>query len=150
MDKKYCCYCGLYCENCAVKVKIEPAAKILYEEMKKAGFEEIIHIISGSDGFWSFLKSMAKQGVCISCKEGSGNPGCKVRICAKEKNVEMCAFCESYPCELFTKYFEGYPILKHDNSVLRNQGMDAWSKLQDERRTRGFTYAETKQETKNM
>jgi hypothetical protein len=26
MDKKYACYCGLYCENYAVKVKIEPAA----------------------------------------------------------------------------------------------------------------------------
>ena len=144
MDKRYCCYCGLYCENCAVKVKVEPAAKVLYREMQKAGFEEIIHLISGSDGFWSFLKSMAEQGVCISCKEESGNPGCKVRICAKEQNVEMCALCERYPCELFTRYFEGYPILKHDNSVLREKGMDTWSELQDERRTGGFTYSEMK------
>lgn len=29
MDRKYSCYCGLYCENCAVKVKVEPAAKVL-------------------------------------------------------------------------------------------------------------------------
>jgi hypothetical protein len=87
---------------------------------------------------------MAEKGVCISCKEGSGNPGCKVRLCAKEKNVEMCALCESYPCGLFTKYFEGYPILVDDNSVLREKGMDAWSKLQDERQAKGFTYAATK------
>ena len=144
MDKKYICYCGLYCENCAVKVKVEPAAKVLYEEMKKAGFEEIIDMIPGSGGFWSFLKSMAEQGVCTSCKEGSGNPGCKVRLCAKEKNVEMCALCESYPCELFARYFEGYPVLQNDNAILREKGMDAWSKLQDERKARGFTYAETK------
>ena len=38
MDKKFSCYCGLYCGNCAVKVKIEPAAKVLYHEMKSAGF----------------------------------------------------------------------------------------------------------------
>ena len=144
MNKKYICYCGLYCENCAVKVKVEPAAKILYEEMKKAGFEEIIHMIPNSEGFWQFLKSMAEHGVCVSCKDGSGNPGCKVRLCAKEKNVEMCALCDSYPCENFTKFFEGYPMLKHDNSILRKQGMDAWAKLQDERQARGFTYAETK------
>jgi len=144
MNRKYICYCGLYCENCAVKVKVEPAAKVLYEEMKKAGFEEIIDMIPDSGGFWSFLKNMAEQGVCTSCKEGSGNPGCKVRLCAQEKNVEMCALCESYPCELFARYFEGYPVLQSDNAILREKGMDAWSKLQDERKARGFTYAETK------
>ena len=85
---------------------------------------------------------MAVDGVCISCKEGSGNPGCAVRICAKGKNVEMCALCESYPCEYFTRFFEGYTILKHDNSILREKGMEAWSKLQDERQAKEFTYAD--------
>jgi len=144
MDKKYICYCGLYCKNCAVKVKVEPASKILYEEMKKAGFEEIIHFIPDGDKFWSFLKGMAIEDVCISCKEGSGNPGCQVRICAQEKNVEMCAFCESYPCEKFVRFFERYPIVKHDNSVLLEEGIKAWSKLQDERRARAFTYTDEK------
>ena len=142
MNKEYQCYCGLYCANCAVKVKVEPASKVLYEEMKKAGFEEIVQMIPGGDKFWSFLKSMVVDGICVSCKAGSGNPGCKVRICAKEKGVEMCALCESYPCNLFAKYFEGYPILQYDNSVLREKGIDEWSKLQDDRQARGFTYAE--------
>jgi len=142
MKKEYMCYCGLYCGNCAVKVKVEPAAKVLYEEMKIAGFEEIMPMIPGGDKFWPFLKGMVVDGVCVSCKAGSGNPGCKVRICAKEKGVEMCALCESYPCELFTRYFEGYPILKQDNAVLREKGQEAWLKLQSERRARGFTYAE--------
>jgi len=48
MVNKYICYCGLYCKNCAVKVKVEPAAKVLYDEMKKAGFEDIIDMIPGS------------------------------------------------------------------------------------------------------
>ena len=142
MKKEFICYCGLYCANCAVKVKVEPASKTLYEEMKKAGFEDIISMIPNGDTFWSFLKGMAVDGVCISCKAGSGNPGCAVRICAKEKDVEMCALCDSYPCELFERFFEGYPILKNDNSVVREQGMEAWSKLQDERQARGFTYAD--------
>ena len=140
MNKEYACYCGLYCENCAVKAKVAPASKILYQEMKKAGFEEIIHMIPGGDGFWPFLKDMAENGVCLSCKEGGGNPRCAVRICAKEKGIEMCALCDSYPCEKFTAFFEGYPVLKHDNAVLRDEGMDAWSKLQDERLAMGFTY----------
>ena len=143
MNRDYVCYCGLYCGNCAVKVKVEPASKILYEEMKKAGFEEIIEMIPDGGRFWSFLRGMVVDGVCVSCKAGRGNPGCKVRICAKEKGIEVCASCESYPCELFTRYFEGYPILQRDNSVLREKGMDAWSKLQNERQERGFTYAES-------
>ena len=142
MDKKYTCYCGLYCENCAVKAKIEPASKILYKEMKKAGFEEIIHMIQGGDAFWPFLKGMANDGVCVSCREGSGNPRCAVRICAEEKGTEMCALCDSYPCDKFAAFFEGYPVLKHDNALLHKQGMDAWSKLQDERRAIGFTYSD--------
>ena len=150
MDKKYTCYCGLYCENCAVKAKIEPAAKTLLEEMKKAGFEEIIHYIPGGDGFWPFLKDMAEKGTCVSCIDGSGNPRCEVRTCAKEKGVTMCALCDSYPCERFTAFFDGYVTLKKDNELLREKGMDAWAALQDERRSRGFSYTEENLKGKNI
>ena len=144
MNNKYICYCGLYCENCSVKVKIDPAAKTLYEEMKKGGFEEIIHFIPGGDKFWSFLKGMVDPGICSSCKDGGGNPGCSVRICAKEKGIEICALCESYPCDKFTAFFEGYPVLKSDNLLYKEKGIEVWSELQDERRKKGFTYADTK------
>ena len=144
MDKKYICYCGLYCENCAVKAKIEPSAKVLCDEMKMAGFEEIIQFIPDGDSFWSFLKNMAENGICSSCHEGSGNPSCAVRMCAKDKGIEMCALCDSYPCEHFGEFFKGYPILKHDNALLREKGLEAWSRLQDERRTKGFVYQNDK------
>ena len=146
MNDEYICYCGLYCGNCAEKAKVEPAAKVLFDEMKKAGFEDIIHLIPDGDRFWLFLKGMVVDGVCVSCKAGSGNPGCAVRICAKEKNVEMCALCESYPCALFERCFEGYPVLKHDNAILREKGITAWAKLQDEHQARGFTYSEKEKE----
>lgn len=57
MDKKYSCYCGLYCENCAVKVKVEPAAKVLYDEMCALGFEGIMSFFPDGEKFWSFLKA---------------------------------------------------------------------------------------------
>ena len=144
MDNRYTCYCGLYCENCAVKAKVQPASKVLYQEMKKAGFEEFIQYIPEGNGFWSFLKNMALQGTCSSCREGSGNPGCAVRKCAEEKGVQMCALCEAYPCQAFEKFFEGYPVLKEDNALLREKGMDAWAKLQDGRREKGWTYSDCK------
>ena len=143
MNKAYICYCGLYCENCAVMTKVSPAAKLLYKEMGDAGFTDIIQYIPGGDGFWSFLKGMAEEGICISCKDGGGNPGCAVRICAKEKGIEQCAFCDQYPCDKIDA-FQGYPEMLQDNELLRTQGMEAWAKLQDERRKSGFTYAREK------
>ena len=140
LKKEYICYCGLYCENCAVKAKVEPAAKILHEEMQKAGFEDVIQFIPDGEAFWRFLKSVSLEGACVSCKAGSGNPGCAVRICAKEKDILMCAQCEDYPCEKFPEFLEAYPILKDDNALLCAEGFDAWSKMQDERLANGFTY----------
>jgi len=142
MKKEYICYCGLCCANCAVKANVEPAAKALHEEMKKAGFEGIIQFIPDGEGFWRFLKSVSEEGACISCREGSGNPNCAVRICAKEKEIELCALCVEYPCEKFDEFFKAYPTLKTDNAVLFEKGMDEWSKMQNERRTNGFTYSD--------
>ena len=141
MDKKYSCYCGLYCGNCAVKAKVEPAAKILHEEMKKAGFEDVVPLLPGGDGFWSFLSSMAENGVCVSCRDGSGNPDCGVRVCAEGKDVEMCALCDDYPCDKFTAFFKGYPMLERDNALLREKGWDTWAELQDKRQAEGYTYS---------
>jgi len=121
-----------------------PAAKTLQEEMQKAGFQEAVQMIPEGDKFWSFLKSMVDPGTCSSCREGGGNPGCAVRICAKEKGVEICALCELYPCDKFPAFFEGYHVLKNDNLLLKEKGIEAWLALQDERRKKGFTYTDEK------
>jgi hypothetical protein len=33
-----------------------------------------------------------------------------------------------------------YPVLASDNKLLREQGLEAWGRLQDERRANDFTY----------
>jgi len=54
----------------------------------------------------------------------------------------MCALCAEYPCEKFDSFYQGYPMLKQDNALLQEKGMDAWAKLQDERREKGYTYTD--------
>ena len=144
MENRYICYCGLYCENCAVMAKIDPAAEILYNEMKKAGFEDVIHFIPGGDGFWPFLKNMAENGSCASCRSGGGDPGCAIRLCAMEKGVEMCAFCESYPCETMEGFLRTRPAIRADNALLLEKGLEAWSELQDGRRASGYVFQDQK------
>jgi hypothetical protein len=142
MKKEYMCYCGLHCENCAVKAKVEPSAKVLYEEMKKAGFEDVIDFIPDGESFWRFLKGVSENGACVSCKEGSGDPGCAVRICALEKGVEMCALCAEYPCARLSKLINIYPVLKCDNVLVRDEGMEAWAKMQDARLADNYSYTD--------
>jgi hypothetical protein len=137
VDKRLSCYCGLYCENCTVKTKIHPAAKNLYDVMKGTGFDQAANNIPGGEAFWTFLKDIAESWVCVSCREGSGNPDCKVRICAQEKGVEMCALCGSYPCELMEIFDNEYPTLRDDNALLRDKGWEAWAEVQDSRLMEG-------------
>jgi len=144
MDERYMCYCGLYCGNCAVKAKVEPASRVLYTEMKKAGFEDLVDFLPQGKEFWSFLKGLAEDGACLSCREGSGDPGCLIRICAQGKNTEMCALCESYPCEHFEGALAAYPGLKEDNALFRDRGLEEWSALQDERKAKGGAHADEK------
>lgn len=143
MKESSVCYCGLYCENCATKARVVPAAQTLYKEMQQAGFEEVVPFLPNGEAFWSVLKSMAEEGTCDSCKAGSGNPDCAIRLCAKEKGVEVCALCECYPCPHFDELLKGYPVLKQDNALLREEGMAAWGRMQDGRRAEGFTYTNT-------
>jgi hypothetical protein len=144
MDERYACYCGLYCENCAIKRKVNPAAKVLYNEIKNAGFDQALPMIPGGEGFWKFLSELAELWVCTSCREGSGDPECAVRICAKEKGMEMCAFCKSYPCGHIDKLFRGHELLYRDNVLLREKGMKEWLKMQNERCAKGFIYTHEK------
>jgi len=146
METKYTCYCGLDCKNCAVKVKVEPAAEVLHDEMKKLGFGEIISFFPDGESFWSFLGNISDKGVCVSCKAGSGNPNCKVKLCAKEKDVETCAFCADYPCEFFTQLFEGYSTLQQDNLLLKEKGWESWKQMQDERKEKGICFSYSKDE----
>lgn len=140
MDEKYTCYCGLYCENCAVKARVEPAARVLYKEMRQAGFEDMIDMLPDGGGFWTFLKNLAERGACVSCREGSGNPDCAIRRCAQENGIEMCVGCGKYPCAYFDELFACYSGLRDDNALLVEKGIKEWGKLQDERRANGFAY----------
>ncbi len=120
------------------------AAQALYREMKRGGFEDVVEAMPNGPEFWNFLKSMSENGTCVSCRDGSGNPGCAVRICARGKGVEMCALCGQYPCAHFDELFACYPALDEDNAVLRDRGGEAWARLQDERTASGFTYPDAR------
>jgi len=140
MNKKYVCYCGMYCENCVVKAQVEPASIVLHDIINRAGFEEVAHNNPDGARFLRFLKLISEKGACTLCHNGSGNPVCAVRVCAKEKEIDMCAFCDDYPCDKLNDFFKVYPVLKDDNDLLREKGMEKWIQMQEERKENGYVY----------
>lgn len=51
---------------------------------------------------------------CDGCRSGTGRVfsgcvNCEIRICATGKNLDSCAFCGQYPCELLNEHFARDP-----------------------------------------
>ena len=76
--------------------------------------------------------------------QGGGSPECSMRSCAQEKQNEACPLCSEYPCSKFDwlSTSDAYPMLESDNRLMREQGAEAWTAMQKERRDSGFTYVE--------
>lgn len=90
-------FCGLNCSTCpiysATRVS-DPAER----QMKRAEIAAEIRTRYGKD----FTEDQITD--CDGCRSDTGKlfsgcSECEVRKCAKERNVESCAFCPDYACE---------------------------------------------------
>ncbi len=143
-DLKYVTYCGLYCSLCAHMARMPVQARELRATMRKEGWEhygEAVH--PGFGEFWHILERLAEtDATCPGCRGGCGSPGCEIRTCAREREVEICPLCADYPCEHIERLGRSYPTLIADGVRLRETGLDAWIAEQEERRATGFAYAD--------
>ena len=117
-DLRLITYCGLYCGLCAQRNRIPKRARNLQEAMKKEGYEHLGHSITGFKDFWQFLSRLAESETTSSCREGQcGPPFCGIRKCAQEKGMDVCVFCEEYPCNRILGIAKGYPTLLADGNA---------------------------------
>jgi hypothetical protein len=136
-------YCGLYCPLCAQRGRIPRQAQALKESMAKEGYEFWGRELPGFEAFWMFLSDLADPDKgCPGCRQGGGYPPCAIRACARERSVEVCAFCEQFPCERIQSFAQVYPTLIADGERLRKIGIDAWIAEQEQRAATGFAYAD--------
>ena len=144
VDKlKLVTYCGLYCELCAERGRIPKQADVLRASMTKEGYELWSKEIPCFNEFWKFLTNLCDpEKACPGCREGGGPPFCSIRKCAREREVDVCVFCENYPCERIEMLAKGYPTLIPDGERLKEIGIEAWLGEQKERAKTGFAYAD--------
>jgi hypothetical protein len=121
-------------------------AKALYNTLKSEGFEFFGPYESEKfNDFWKYLRELAEQDKTNpGCRGGCGDPNCKVRICAREKNMEICVYCDEYPCDNFEMLIKRYPALLGDGQKLKETGIDSWLEAQEERCSRGYCFSDTR------
>ena len=138
-------YCGLYCGLCAERCRISKQALTLRESMSKEGYEHWGVELPGFTGFWSFLSGICDSDkACPECRQDGGPPFCGIRKCARKRQIDVCVFCEDYPCSRIQEIAKGYPMLIADGARMKEKGIDAWIEEQEERAKAGFAYADVR------
>ena len=94
-------YCGLICRTCAIYLATREKDQSKQHEMRVDVAEQIKKIYGQEC-------KPEDIGDCDGCKTEGGKlfcTGCQIRICAIEKGIENCAYCDDYPCEALEKLF---------------------------------------------
>jgi hypothetical protein len=137
-------HCGLYCDLCAQRGRIPCQASALIESMSKEGWDFFgEYIYDDFDSFWKILQTFSdKNSSCPACRQGGGDPECKIRDCAREHKIDVCPLCIEYPCDLIKDFAKTYPLAISDGMRMREIGLEAWIEEQTERGKNGFIYAD--------
>lgn len=136
-------YCGLYCGLCSSKYRIPERARLLKDTMQKEGWDVWGKETPGFKEFWSFLSFLVESGANCSCRTGKcGPPFCTIRKCAPEKGLDVCVYCEDYPCDRILGIAKGYVTMLADGQRMKEIGLEAWIQEQEERRKTGFAYVD--------
>ena len=144
MDElKFVTYCGLYCNLCSQRGRLPCQANVLKESMAKEGYEFWGKEIPGFNEFWKFLNNLCEPDKgCPGCRQGGGPSFCTIRKCARERNIDVCVFCEEYPCKRVLGIAKGYPTLIADGKRMKEVGIEKWIQEQEARAKTGFAYVD--------
>ena len=96
-------YCGLDCLSCPIYT----ATRLQDKEKKKEKREEILHLIKEHYGIEFKLEDITECDGCMS-ETGrlfSGCKDCPIRECARQKELESCAYCDEYVCGTLEEFF---------------------------------------------
>jgi hypothetical protein len=133
-------YCGLYCAECPNHTGvIADLARDLRKELRNYRFDKTAELLSNISFFKDFSKyddcytvlgAMVKMRCGKTCRNGGGNPGCKIRSCAKRKKLSGCWECnefESCAKLVFLKDNHGVAHIKNLR-VIKKKGIEEFEK----------------------
>ena len=121
--------CGLDCFNCEI-----------YEKNLTNDFAELIHKKLG----------VSKEEIpCRGCRKQDGKhyhllDGCATLNCVKNKGVELCCYCNEFPCALLAPTADAAALYPHNMKVynlcrIKNIGIERWIEEAGQIRKKYFT-----------
>jgi hypothetical protein len=140
---KFITYCGLYCGLCSNRGRTPRQADALRETMARDGWDKWGAEQPGFSEFWKFLANLCDPDkIGPGCRQDCGAPFCAIRKCARNKKIDVCVFCEEYPCKRVLEIAKGYPTLISDGRRMKEIGIEAWVGEQKKRAETGFVYSD--------
>jgi|WetSurMetagenome_2_1015567.scaffolds.fasta_scaffold46737_3 hypothetical protein len=96
-------FCGLACGSCPIHLATLEQDKSLQNAMRKT-------IAAQCSELYNLNFQPADITDCDGCRAGTGRIfrgclNCGIRKCAMLKNIESCAYCHDYACEMLKEHF---------------------------------------------
>ncbi len=141
-------YCGLYCGACGLKTgQIRNAAQTLQHMLKAYNYNEwaptLAEFVPATKHYREFegvMEWLVTQD-CEGCPAGGGNPGCTIRICAKEKGFAGCWECADADCDKVQQEIgKSAPIAAENQQRIREAGLETWLAEQAAKVEDGYSY----------
>ena len=115
---KMIAYCGLDCQTCTIYLATREESKGKQEKMRK----KTVQLIKQHYGLNCELKDITDCDGCMSetgrlysaCKD------CPIRICARQKGIKNCAYCDEYICRTREEFFVKELDAKKRLDAIRN------------------------------
>jgi len=140
-------YCGLYCNACGIRQgKLKDAVNNLRDVIASFGIDKNVSDLANwesgfrhYDGFKQFMEGLVKIfGYCPGCLEGGGDPNCKVRSCAKQRNYRTCTECaEAKICQKLDPYRKYFELALES---IKENGVKGYAEELQRRVGKGYTY----------
>jgi hypothetical protein len=112
-------FCGLACDSCPIHLATLEKDIVKQKQMRKDIADQLAKI----------YRTTSKPEIisdCDGCKIKNGRlfTGCidyEIRKCAKNKNLENCAYCFDFPCEKLEKHYTFDPASRDRLEVIRKK-----------------------------
>jgi hypothetical protein len=138
MIKKLVSYCGLCCADChGFRGKTADLARDLRKELRETKFKSFAafagrtsfgKVFKDFDKCYEVLGGMVKFRCRHGCRNGGGNPYCKIRNCAIKKSYDGCWLCDEYEkCEKLEFLTEVHKDAHLKNiKIIRKKGIEGF------------------------
>jgi len=131
-------FCGLYCGDCFnYKGEIADLARDLRKKLRQVKFDRVSQGLSkyfkafkNYEQCYEVLGAMVRLRCKKACRNGGGNPFCKIRNCCRKKNIQGCWECDEFET---CKKFDFLKLIHEDANVknlkkIKKRGIESFLK----------------------